>query len=600
VRRWERFSPQDSSTLERALRDESIAEVEVYLGRYTAHIQNRWIQAYYWKENKWPIVRGTWFWKDPANADVCPFGEADSSTLEEAYMDLLTGREEGPIDCELVDTDIVLGTVQFVRDIFKNAASSTTTSTPISAPSTAPPPPTTITYALYRPLDRAKPDDYTRSERLEVYRGFPSQWIPRSEEQLGSKISHLFLAVHGIGEALYNRQNDPYMGSMRFRGNCDLIRENMNNKLLETVSSKNREIEDGRIEVLPIEWSESIHCNFLDRRLESVTLPTLAGVRDFANLALTDVFLYTQSDIQEKILQHVADRIGVVMDKFQQRHQTTTQRVSFIGHSLGGVVIYDLFVKNFVENFSFQPSSVFFLGSPLSMFLTIRDPFREVESQGDSLMKLPLHPNCRMFNIFHPYDAIAYRLEPLIDMRLKHSEAALVPYKGGHRVHVAIRKSVATVISSIGEWLTSNNPPPVITIGNENSHHHEMEPAEDVRRSRYFYPQKNHHKVGGLKTSTGPPLSSSSSTSSSATISSLTVSSSSGTMCESEEIRRVRNLNFNERIDWMLQESAVESVSEWVSAVGSHFTYWRHDDVYNFIISQLLNIDRVRGNCKFI
>jgi hypothetical protein len=67
-----------------------------------------------------------------------------------------------------------------------------------------------------------------------------------------------------------------------------------------------------------------------------------------------------------------------------------------------------------------------------------------------------------------------------------------------------------------------------------------------------------------------------------------------------DEIRRVKNFNFNERIDWMLQESAVESVSEWVSAVGSHFTYWRHDDVYNFIINQLLNIDRIRNSDKFI
>jgi len=564
VRRWERFSPSDSDAVELIHSSGGKEDVIVQFGRYTVNVHNRWMHAYYWRENKWPIVRGTWFWRESTEGIICPFGEADAETIEEAYLDISSGKEEGPIDCELVDTDIVAGTVQFVREVTKppeSDKSDPSSSATSSADPVAPVPKIVITFALYRLLDPSNPTN-SRTERLEVFRGYPHEWEPTSEEQLSQHVSHLVFAVHGIGEALYNRQNDPQMGSMRFRGNCDLVRDNLNTKLVENTIKKTPSIAPpGRVEVLPVEWSESIHSNFLDRRLEAVTLPNLAGVRDFANLALTDVFLYTQSDIQGRILAHIQQRINALSDKFIARrpnsdntHQIT---VSFIGHSLGGVVLYDLLRSTSLNDLKFKPSAVFFMGCPLAMFLTIRDPFKAVEEAGGSAIQLPIHPNCRLFNIFHPYDAIAYRLEPLVDLRMKQNEPCLVPYKGGHRVHVAIRKSVATVLSSIGEWFSSNSPPPVITI-----------PGKQLVQ---------HQVVSG-----GPagPL----------------------TTDDRDEIKRIKKLNFNERIDWILQETAVESVSEWVSAVGGHFTYWRNEDVYNFIIGQLIGIEKIRhkGNEFFI
>jgi|LauGreDrversion4_2_1035121.scaffolds.fasta_scaffold11161_5 hypothetical protein len=551
LRRWERFAPGDSAAIDVVHRSGTQEDVIVHSGRYTVNVHSRWMQAYYWKENRWPIVRGTWFWRESTEGVICPFGEADSETIEEAYSDILSGREEGPIDCDLVDTDIVAGTVQFVRELVPKPSepAAIDSKSTESKPDSVTQPKVVITFALYRLCDQS---NVSRTERLEVYRGYPSKWEPTSEEQLSGSVSHLVFAVHGIGEALYNRQNDPQMGSMRFRGNCDLVRENLNSKLLESVvaSRADKSNPPGRVEVLPIEWSESIHSNFLDRRLESVTLPNLSGVRDFANLALTDVFLYTQTDIKTRILQHISRQLTTLADKFTDRTKIDISKitVSFIGHSLGGVVLYDFLTLQ--PELSFKPSAIFFMGSPLAMFLTIRDPFKELETAGESAIKLPLQPNCRLFNIFHPYDAIAYRLEPLVDLKMKKIEPSLVPYKGGHRVHVAIRKSVATVLSSIGEWFNSNNPAPVITIPG--------------------------------KTSTGSRLPT------------PTAISDPG----SEEIKK---LNFNERIDWILQESAVESVSEWVSAVGGHFTYWRHDDVYNFIIHQLISIEKIRnkGNDYF-
>jgi hypothetical protein len=533
LRKWERFSSFDSALIEEALKAGSDVEIDVHFGRYTANPTGRWIQANYWKESKWPIVRGTWFWKDASDGTLCPFGEADAATMEEAFQDISTGAEEGPIDCELVDTDIVAGTVQFVRETVTTQQASSASLSPSPAQTITT---TRITHALYRQTLGS-----TRVERLETYRGYPVEWVEQSEEKLGQDVSHLVLAVHGIGEALYNRQNDPLLGSLRFRGHCDLLRENLNTKLVE---SGDKTI-GGRIEVLPVEWSECIHNNTLDRRMESVTIPNLVGVRDFANLALSDVFLYTQQEIKERISKFIKIRIKTILKKFSARNPDLNPIISFFGHSLGSVVLYDLFNnKPSVENdseseFPIRPSAIFFVGSPVALFQTIRDP--SVSDSPRHVVNLP----CRVFNVFHPYDAIAYRIEPLIDQKMKDVEPVLIPHRGGHRVHVAIKKSVADIRNAIASF------------------------------SEWVYTSTSTTQPQGSSQANNPSL-------------------------EREEIRFVKMMNYNERIDYALQESAVESVSEWVSAVGSHFTYWRHEDVYNFIVHKLIFITKNRSNLNFI
>lgn len=562
LRRWERLAPGDSSILEKSFLSEDINEVEIEFGRYTASASGRWMQAYYWRENKWPLVRGTWFWRDPVDGSICPFGEADAATIEEAFRDISSGAEEGPIDCELVDTDIVSGTVQFVKEKI---------SSPVTSSSTLSPSPTIekvstrVTHCLYR-----QTPGFSRSDRVETFRGYPVEWVGRAEESLENNncVAHLVLVVHGIGEALHNRQNDPFMGSLRFRGHCDLFRDNLNNRLLES-SGENKMVINGRIEVLPVEWAECIHNNTLDRRMESVTIPNLQGVRDFANLALSDVFLYTQSEVKDKISKFIKMRIEYILKRFLTRNPLQQQQtiVSFVGHSLGSVVLYDMFNGHLarksgneeedppMNQFLISPAALFFLGSPLALFQTIRDP--SVSESPRHVMDLP----CRVFNIFHPYDAIAYRVEPLIDTRMKDVEPILVPHRGGHRVHVAIKKSITEIrsaIASFSEWVYSNTAVTPAALSQPVS----IGQGPENQLSRVTSPASN--------------------------------------VAEKEEVRFVKMMNYNERIDYVLQESAVESVSEWVAAVGSHFTYWRHEDVYTFIVSKLIYITKNRSNLDFI
>ncbi|KAL0419372.1 UNVERIFIED_CONTAM: Phospholipase SGR2, partial [Sesamum radiatum] len=51
-------------------------------------------------------------------------------------------------------------------------------------------------------------------------------------------------------------------------------------------------------------------------------------------------------------------------------------------------------------------------------------------------------PACRrMFNIFHPFDPVAYRIEPLICKEFIHKRPTIIPYhRGGKRLYVRFQE----------------------------------------------------------------------------------------------------------------------------------------------------------------
>jgi hypothetical protein len=105
-------------------------------------------------------------------------------------------------------------------------------------------------------------------------------------------------------------------------------------------------------------------------------------------------------------------------------------KVSWIGHSLGSVISYDIFIKQNLSQKQFDTSdegpngeplcwseeqdlqldfeveNFFLLGSPLASFVTLVNDENFVRS------KLPTC--CEFYNIYHPLDLVAYRIEMLI------------------------------------------------------------------------------------------------------------------------------------------------------------------------------------------
>ena len=59
---------------------------------------------------------------------------------------------------------------------------------------------------------------------------------------------------------------------------------------------------------------------------------------------------------------------------------------------------------------------MFAVGSPIAMFLTVRaDILHDAWPQDPTDFALP--GGTRLFNIFHPTDPFAYRIEPLLHVR---------------------------------------------------------------------------------------------------------------------------------------------------------------------------------------
>uniref|UniRef100_A0AAQ4PGE9 DDHD domain containing 2 n=1 Tax=Gasterosteus aculeatus aculeatus TaxID=481459 RepID=A0AAQ4PGE9_GASAC len=117
---------------------------------------------------------------------------------------------------------------------------------------------------------------------------------------------------------------------------------------------------------------------------------------------------------------------GFTMQQSQfHRAQSVTSAVDYEYFDVGiGQVSIDY------PQLAFHPQTFFAFGSPIGMFLTVRG-LKQIDPNYS-------FPTCKSFyNIYHPYDPVAYRLEPMIvtDVDL---EPMLIPHhKGRKRMHLA-------------------------------------------------------------------------------------------------------------------------------------------------------------------
>jgi phospholipase DDHD2 len=102
-----------------------------------------------------------------------------------------------------------------------------------------------------------------------------------------------------------------------------------------------------RIELIPIEWYDQLHSSSsaLTKSLNSVTLPTIAALRELANQAVFDVLLYLSPGFCEPVLESVTTQINTIYAKYLEMNPnflTGGGKFSLIGHSLGSVICWDL------------------------------------------------------------------------------------------------------------------------------------------------------------------------------------------------------------------------------------------------------------------
>ncbi|GAX11885.1 hypothetical protein FisN_20Lh056 [Fistulifera solaris] len=367
----------------------------------------------------------------------------------------------------------------------------------------------------------------------------------------------------------------------------------------------------GRVEYLPVEWHEAFSIVSQRRAastesatdsgktrknvmLNDISLKTIPQMREFANDTLMDVLYFMSPEHHDIIVDVVANEMNVVVEKFRELTGFKGD-ISLIGHSLGSIISWDILSNQRCEHLqvndesllveqknessesldsllqygsplsqmsqtselSYDPSNepvdysypqldfsvdnFFLLGSPVAVFLMIRN-------QRAPLTESFYLKGCRrVFNIFHPYDPVAYRLEPCIDPRnSEYDPMIMAHWNGGLRVQYQTKRLWRMFVDST--WQTQQNflaafEAKVVGMGLMDSSL--AQHCDDDLESAF---SSDDPSSTGVKSGA---------------------------------------LNQGRRIDYMLQEKEIESANEYVAALAAHSSYWIEKDLSMFIARQI-------------
>lgn len=359
-----------------------------------------------------------------------------------------------------------------------------------------------------------------------------------------------------------------------------------------------------RIECLGVEWFNELHDDAnigMKEALQRVTLPSIQSVRKLAHDVALDVMLYLTEEFRQRILRIVVEKINLMYIQFCELNPTFVKlggKCSLVGHSLGTVILYDVLAMQSAPDLpahlklNFDPTAYFALGSPLGMFLTLRNSAAKVHNaQGSGSSELSMavlnedilsssysFPTCKQyFNIFNKNDPVAYRVEPLADPSMQHEEPLLVPhYDGGLRPQYLL-KSVASSISETWRTLSSPSGWFKATTSTNCSTTTVLQNATPVSN--------------GKSAPCSLALQHNSSDKSVPRLSSPQMEAArrrARKICPPDSLPHV-HLNGGRRFDFLLQESAMEVANEYLSSLTSHTSYFEQKDVARFIVAMLVS-----------
>lgn len=443
--------------------------------------------------------------------------------------------------------------------------------------------------------------------------------------------------------------------------------------------------------------------DFSDEQYPSLADITIEGVPAVRNLITDlgmDILLYQSPAYKDHITKIVLEECNRTYKLFKERNPNFSGKVSLIGHSLGSAVMFDILCQEQLDTghkggsakqmakdraLAFEVEDFYALGSPVGMFQMLKgctiaarqdrmemvrslmdgaeEPFMSTQAGGSSKSARALNyveittssPKCaQVFNIFHPADPIAYRLEPLISPAMAALKPQALPYtkkgiftapvgQGLTGIGSRVGQSVSGIWSSFSTGVATSLLNRSLGISNVNvSRLGQGGVAGQVTSSQTAQQSQagNLQRASSLK---GPKSASTGTKDKSITTTdkdpgATTVAGTSGneenlehphTLIQEDietlssgfekkrrasqgsehdhqearreleeqarrlkrEERKVRALNTNGRVDYSIQEGAFDiSV---LAAIASHLAYWSDEDVCHFMMSQLLSRQRL-------
>ncbi|RZK06776.1 MAG: hypothetical protein EOO43_21730, partial [Flavobacterium sp.] len=206
--------------------------------------------------------------------------------------------------------------------------------------------------------------------------------------------AHLLLVVHGVGA----KPDILLMNLLKIRNAINMVRKTKMNQLRAPIIIK------------MIDWKSALALETKER-IEKITLKSNKRQRIVLNEVPADILFYLTEDHAVAIINEVASQANYYHD--QLSHKFPGLKVSILAHSLGSVICYDLITGNKKKQFpdrikevNFPIEDLFVIGSPLGIFVSLTPvEFNLLDKSG--YVK-------GFYNIFHPNDLVAYRIEPLI------------------------------------------------------------------------------------------------------------------------------------------------------------------------------------------
>jgi len=227
-----------------------------------------------------------------------------------------------------------------------------------------------------------------------------------------------------------------------------------------------------RVQVIPLIWRHEIQFGMtrddIEQRstgnedkaqiasevsLEDITVEGITPLRNIIGDVVLDVLLFYQPQYHAQIIQSNIELLNSTFRKFCDNNPQFAKnpKVSIVGHSLGSAIVFDILcalqseaskandTNSNASRLDFTVDNFFGVGSPVGMFQLLKGNHlvgRTISANKNSNSFTGSHNTVspavnNYYNVFHPSDPVAYRVDPLVHREAASLAPKLVPFAEG-------------------------------------------------------------------------------------------------------------------------------------------------------------------------
>uniref|UniRef100_A0A8B9MRZ6 DDHD domain containing 2 n=1 Tax=Accipiter nisus TaxID=211598 RepID=A0A8B9MRZ6_9AVES len=596
--RWVPFSTQDSERLEEAHgsgRDKEDLVVPTSGGRYDVHLKKRQRVAVYWEEEVSEVRRCTWFYKGDKDNKYIPYSETFSKELEEAYMIAVT-LDEWKKKLESPSREIIiLHNPKLMVHYHPVATSDDWGSTPteqgrprtvkrgveniaVEIPNGEP---LQIDHLVFVVHGIGPACDIRFRSIVQCVNDFrnvslsmlQAHFKKAQEQQQIGRVEFLPVNWHS---SLHSTGVDVDLERITLPS-INRLRHFINDTILDVFFYNSSTYCQTIVDTVASEMNR-LYQLFLQRNPLFKGGVSIAG-HSLGSLILFDLLTNQKAAPEEDEHNEEVRALRWCMDPWGTPTALARVAVAFLcteknlkemGIPLGPRMKILHYISSKEETLApcsnsnkvlvsanypqlnYKPTIFFAFGSPIGMFLTVRGVKRI--NPNYSL------PTCKgFFNIFHPFDPVAYRIEPMIVPDLEFEPMLLPHHKGRKRMHLELKEGLTRMSVDL-----KNNLLGSLRVAWQSFTRAPLPAVEAASTDAETEADASVEKQPDTKPDETPPA-----------------------VKEEAPLINVGRLNGGNRIDYVLQEKPIESFNEYLFALQGHLCYWESEDTVLLVLKEI-------------